>query len=415
MSDTLLVRTARRLGRFRALPALSPVTIVELYHEKSGGHEASALHGPHLTEALEWLLRAQDVNADGGFSRGYSLTWNPYFEGRGWQPSYPETTGYIIPTLYHLARELKRPELALRADRAALWEVDIQLPSGAVRGGVMGQRVSPAIFNTGQVMFGWLAALRETGSGVFADAVGRAGRFLLAAQDPDGLWRRENSAFADPLATLYNARTSWALAEAGVRLGEPAFTDGAARNLRAVAARLHENGWIPDCCLSDRFRPLLHTIAYTVQGLLEGGRVLEDEALVAQAARASQAIAERVDAQGRLPGRFASDWSPAARWSCLTGQAQMVSVWLRLFELTGEAGWLAPVTPVLQFLKSTQNRTSGDPGLRGGIKGSYPLDGEYGRYEVLNWATKFFIDALARHDRVLSGTGTASDDSLLLA
>jgi len=28
------------------------------------------------------------------------------------------------------------------------------------------------------------------------------------------------------------------------------------------------------------------------------------------------------------------------------------------------------------------------------VKGSHPFDGEYGRYEVLNWATKFFVDAL---------------------
>ncbi len=42
----------------------------------------------------------------------------------------------------------------------------------------------------------------------------------------------------------------------------------------------------------------------------------------------------------------------------------------------------------------TQNRTSTDLGLRGGIKGSSPFDGAYGRYELLNWAAKFFIDAL---------------------
>jgi len=37
---------------------------------------------------------------------------------------------------------------------------------------------------------------------------------------------------------------------------------------------------------------------------------------------------------------------------------------------------------------------SDSPGLRGGVKGSCPFDGDYGRYEVLNWATKFFVDAL---------------------
>jgi hypothetical protein len=43
---------------------------------------------------------------------------------------------------------------------------------------------------------------------------------------------------------------------------------------------------------------------------------------------------------------------------------------------------------------STQNGETRNPGLRGGIKGSFPFDGDYGRFEVLNWATKFFVDAL---------------------
>ena len=49
---------------------------------------------------------------------------------------------------------------------------------------------------------------------------------------------------------------------------------------------------------------------------------------------------------------------------------------------------------VLGFLKRTQSLTSRDPGVRGGIKGSFPVYGDYGKARVLNWATKFFIDAL---------------------
>src|SRR5207249_5000434 len=188
--------------------------------------------------------------------------------------------------------------------------------------------------------------------------------------------RRGNSRFADSQATLYNTRTAWGLAEAGQRLGAPEFTAAAARNLRAVTRLQHDDGWLPDCCLTDRTRPLLHTIAYGIRGLLEGGRVLEDVRLVGHAARAAERIAAAVGPDGRLPGRFAAGWSPAAPWSCLTGEAQMANIWLRLFEITGERKWLEPVEPVLGFLKSTQNRTSRDPGLRGGVKGSFPLGAE---------------------------------------
>jgi len=54
---------------------------------------------------------------------------------------------------------------------------------------------------------------------------------------------------------------------------------------------------------------------------------------------------------------------------------------------------------MLHALKATQSRDAGDPGIRGGIKGSSPLTGWYGRFEVLNWATKFFADALMRDEK----------------
>jgi hypothetical protein len=38
-------------------------------------------------------------------------------------------------------------------------------------------------------------------------------------------------------------------------------------------------------------------------------------------------------------------------------------------------------------------RTDGTPEMRGGVKGSFPVDGEYGQFEYLSWACKFFIDA----------------------
>src|SRR2546422_11092945 len=119
--------------------------------------------------AIEWLVRAQDATPDDGASRAFSLAWRPYFGRGGWQPSYPETTGYIIPTLYAAARRLGRAELAAPAGRAARWEIEVQLPTGAVRGGGIGAPESPAGFNTGQVLLGWLAASEETGHGIFAD------------------------------------------------------------------------------------------------------------------------------------------------------------------------------------------------------------------------------------------------------
>ncbi|HET9708442.1 MAG TPA: hypothetical protein VFP39_09070 [Gemmatimonadales bacterium] len=393
-----------RLQPLRGIAFAHPAMVVELMRERVG-HPVETDHRPHLVAALEWLARAQDASGGNGLARGYSLTWNAYFRSRGWQPPYPETTGYIIASLHMAARRLDRLDLKRRAERAALWEIDVALPSGAVQGGVVGEGQTPAVFNTGQVLLGWMATLAASGGNRFADAAYRAGNFLVSCLDQDGLWHRGNSHFADAHATLYNARTAWALAEAGTRLGVPDFVAAAARNLTAVVKRQHDDGWFPNCCLTDPERPLLHTIAYTIRGLLEGGRVLRDSLLIDHAALAATRIAEAQTARGRLPGRFARRWRPAARWSCLTGEAQMANIWLRLFEITGLRHWRAPAEVALRWLKSTQNRTSTDPGLRGGIKGSFPCSGPYGRYQTLSWATKFFADALMRSEQATDGNG----------
>ncbi|HLQ22094.1 MAG TPA: hypothetical protein VK132_02750, partial [Gemmatimonadales bacterium] len=124
----------------------------ERRRDRTGGHPVAANAEDHLVAAIEWLVRAHDATRDGGVSRGYSVAWHPYFRSRGWQPAYPETTGYVIPTMYDAARRLDRPDLRERAVRMADWELQVQLPSGAVQSGVIGeQRVpTPAVFNTGQ-------------------------------------------------------------------------------------------------------------------------------------------------------------------------------------------------------------------------------------------------------------------------
>jgi hypothetical protein len=408
--------TSRVRGRWRNLRAelvLNPTALLELWQERHGHHVDP--HESHLRSAIDWIANAQDATPDDGIARGYSIAFNSYFGSGGWQPSYPETTGYIIPTLLEASHQLRRPDLAERAIRAAHWECDVQMENGAVQGGVMGQARSPAVFNTGQVMLGWLAALEHTSHSRFEDATRRAGQYLVDVMESDGHWRKGNSQFARGETTLYNARVAWALAEAGARLNVGSFRDTAARNLRAVAAEQKSNGWFPNCCLTDPARPLLHTLAYTVRGLLEGGRVLEDESLIAAAARTSEALFASVSPRGFMPGRFNADWSAAVTWSCLTGEAQMANNWIRLSIITGDKRWVEPVGTVLQFLKSTQNRTSDLAGLRGGIKGSFPMNGGYGRLELLNWATKYFADALMRHDQILTGTAGNRNNTFLLA
>ena len=348
----------------------------------------------HLRETIEWLVRAQDADPDGGVARSYTLRWMRSHQRRGWLASYPETTGYIIPTFFKYASLSHDASYFDRAIRMASWERDVQMECGAVQGGVIGFPPTPAIFNTGQVLFGWTAAYRESGDESFLDAARKAGEFLVDAQDPDGAWRQHGSKYARSGVNVYDARSAWGVAELYHVTKEENFKRCAVRNLDYVLTQQQSNGWFMNCCLDDNQRPLLHTIAYTMEGLFEAGQLLDIPRFVDAVRPPAQALLACQRSDGGLSGRFDSDWQGHAQWSCLTGDAQTAIVWLRLFQLTGDRAYFDAAHRMNQFLMRVQNIVSNDPGIRGGIKGSHPIWAEYGSYEYLNWAAKFFADSL---------------------
>ncbi len=372
-----------------------------------------------LRAAIDWLCRAQDVSGDGGVARSYSLAYNPFFGKRGWAPSYPETTGYIIPTLFDHARASGRSDLFDRAVRMADWECEVQMPSGAVQGGTVNEPPSPAVFNTGQVIFGWVRAFKETGAERYLQSAVKAGDFLLSCQDDDGAWRKHLSRFASAAmpSYTYNARTAWALLQLADATGSRAYRDAAVRNVEFALGEQLPNGWFKNNCLNDPDRPLLHTIAYTLEGVVEIGIALGEARYISAVRKAADELLARLRPDGRLAGRFDRRWEAAADYSCLTGNAQMGIVWGRLYQNTGDDRYLTGARKANEFLRKVQWMRTGNADLDGGISGSFPLHGQYGQFQILNWAVKFFVDsmlleasiALGRHKSLnISRTPAAS-------
>ena len=70
----------------------------------------------HIMSAMNWLSLAQKTGKDDGVSIRYSLF-------RGWESSYPETTGYIIPTFLNYHKLTENSSFAEKAIKMADWEV----------------------------------------------------------------------------------------------------------------------------------------------------------------------------------------------------------------------------------------------------------------------------------------------------
>ena len=343
----------------------------------------------HLTAAARWLARAQDVTGDGGVSGRYSLR-------TGWSSSYPETTGYIIPTFLSLARELDT-SFRERAGRCVEFLSGIQLADGAFPAGELHEnRSRPSVFNTAQILNGLVAWHAETGDSDAGDAAIRAANWLVSQQDPDGCWRRNiyNG------VTTYTTHASCWLRQAAKHFGVEKWSQGAEQHLNWALSQVDsETGWINRCGFDDEDHlnqsALTHTIAYTLWGLLDLSQSLAREDGLAVVRRAADRIARRIELSGWLPGALNSRWkASAADYACLTGNAQMALIWFRLAEIDGDKRFVNAALKAIDLVKLAQPMDNSDAGIRGGIPGSAPVWGHYIYMGIPNWAAKYFIDAL---------------------
>lgn len=358
-----------RLSDRRGLPALDP--------------------GPQavVKACTAWLCAAQDHSSshDGGVARDYSLL-------TGWSSSYPETTGYIIPTVIALAQRTGDEALHGRARRMLDWCVAIQFPEGGFQGGKIDStpRV-PVTFNTGQILLGLAAGVAAYGE-AYEDAMHRAASWLRDSQDADGCWRRHPTPFASAGDKAYETHVAWGLFEADRVAPGHGYGAAGLRQVDWALTKQRANGWFASNCLDNPLLPLTHTIGYALRGLLEAHRFSARAGLLDAAARTGTSVAKAVRDDGYLAGRLGPDFQPAASYACLTGSAQNAHCLFLLYQLTDERRYLDAGRRLNRFVRRTVS-IDGPAHARGGVKGSFPVDGDYGTWAYLNWAAKFCIDA----------------------
>ena len=335
----------------------------------------------HLLAAEAWLCRAQDASADGGVSYGFSLLG-------GWRPSYPETSGYIATTFFRLAKN-RNPVYAERAHRIVRWLVTIQNADGSFSNHRYGKQ--GIVFDTGQILFGLVRAYELSGDPNVLASARRAADWLTQIADADLRWTR-NEHFDTP--HVYNSRTAWALLRMNQVEFDPLREKVARRNLDWAVEEQLCSGFFEHCSFKRGDAPFTHTLAYTARGLFESGTLLGERKYVDAAIRCSDAMLLHLREDGYLPSAITTSGQSAGKSCCLTGNCQFAIVWARLYTSSRDASYRSGVVRALNFVMSTQNITTSDLDVRGGIKGSHPVWGRYAFMSFPNWATKFFVDAM---------------------
>lgn len=343
-----------------------------------------------LQSLIAWILRAQHV--DGGIAAYYSFL-------TGYSDSYPEVTGYIIPTLYDFARMTGDAASISAAERATGWLYSLQMPSGAFPAGLHNSTAAtqPSVFNTGQILQGLVRAYIETRSPESLRRAEAAGDWLASVQGPDGAW--SGAGAYQGQAHTYYSMVAWALAELAAESGARRHAETADKNIDWVLTHARPSGWIEGINLQGH-PSYLHFVAYVIQGVLECGILRKRNDAIAAAERAAWALLRKFETHKRLAGTYETDFRAGQKFACPTGNAQMSCVWLRLYEVTRDLRYLNASLKINELVKQLLPQNS-RPELNGGVAGSYPLWGAYQPMRLISWGAKFFADALMLEQRIL--------------
>jgi len=355
----------------------------------------------HLQAAMDWLARAQNISGCGGVLAHYNI------KEQKWGLAYPETTGYIISTFLLYSKSTNDKTYLDRAVRMGDWEIEIQLDNGGCLAGDITYKY-PRVFNTGQIIEGWCELYKETGIQKYLNAAIRAGDWIVKMQDEDGKWT--NCSYDGP--KVYHSRVAWPLMNLYSLTHDGEYRESASKFVCWALTQQKNNGWFEKMCAINPIRPNMHFIAYTLEGLLETSMLLEDDGLYKNVLNISSLLKNKfiesskspdVPPYGFLPVTFDENWESNEHSSCLTGDMQISIVWLKLFEKTGDETYLEAAKRLIERVKQTQDLTSVDPNIHGGIAGSHPVWGVYGSNMILNWATNFFAHAILLKKKFASG------------
>lgn len=341
-------------------------------------------HDLHLSAGATWLKKSIEACGGQASSKAYRFP-------RGWMPPYPETTGYIIPTLINLGYTTGDEEFFEMAVRLGRWLTTIQRQDGGFSGYELGSGQDADVFDTGMILLGFNAFQHRARDPEIGQAAARAAAFLRLAMDDDGAFVRHVS--HDMLHT-YNVRSAWALIAHGTMANDQQSVDAGLKNVDWTLNQRRNNGFFENNGFKPGGNANTHGTAYVLRGLLQVHLLTHRQDILDAVLQAAVAVRDRFEAEGWLASELGPDWEFRSRHVCLTGCAQLAIVFFRLAALTGDLQFIAPAERLIAQVAATQAVKDPEAIGYGGIAGSYPIYGAYAPLQYPNWATKFMVDAL---------------------
>lgn len=330
--------------------------------------------------ALTWLKSSLLVNESQGSSAYYHLL-------KGWSPAYPETTGYLIPTLLDYDPIFPELQLQTLAQNCVKWLLSIQLENGTLKGGL--QNSSPIVFDMAQILLGLTNMYQNFPSNQLKQAILTLYKALTSSMNEDGTWNKWN--YTEAFTPLYYTRIMWPLILAN-QLLEIEHTNKLKDVLQKYLIRAKQSPGLEEWAFQPDAPAFTHTIAYTLRGFFEAGQLLENSVYQEFVIDQLNKLCIEFDHRGTLAGAYQGNWRGNYGFQCLTGNAQLSILYNKIYILTEDKKHLNMAEALFYPLLKKQFLW-GPKGIRGGLPGSWPIWGPYQSLRIPNWGLKFFLDA----------------------
>lgn len=355
----------------------------------------------HLEGAIEWLICNHDNSINEGCFKSFSLRG-------GWLSSCPANISLILTTFLHYGQFSNQQKFIDRAINLGDWQINGQLPSGAILS--EGEGDEPSAFDTGKATIAWCKLYEKTKMVCYYNAALKAADWLILKQNINGDWdKNKHSNNSNGCHSI----VAWSLFEMYKISNDIKYKESAEKNVSFLVSKVKENGWNECFTLADEETAIIDNIVCTLRGMLECAFHLEHKLkqhTLNIVTSASTYIMRKYELNKKNPYSFPlylsvrlkSNWKPEGDVSSLTGNAQLVTLWLLLFKTNNDARLLNAALKMTDQIKMTQTLVGNNEGIRGGVKDFHPIWGENKMYNYSALATSFFAEALMLQERIMA-------------
>lgn len=333
----------------------------------------------HLKANAAWVKNSFDHNGGAGSSAYRTLL------GR-WADAYPETTGYLLPTLCNISLILHDDYWHELAIRQADYFYAIQHESGFFL--AQGQNES-YVFDNAQILLGLCSIYDLIEGRPVQPEIVKCYHWILSCLTEKGLFDRNT--YTLDYNPAYYSRIVWALLRTEQVFGlEP--EEKTRRLYQHIKNFQKDNLSFKHVAFAPGEPAFTHTLIYTLRGLWESGILLDDHAMQSRVMQTIRIVDKLiVENKGKMAGDYNEQWVGDYSYTCLTGVCQYLILKELIYKQSKDSAILEHSESLLEKVIRSQ-RSNGKN--KGAIPSSVPVFGKYQRLKFTNWTQKFFLDLL---------------------